>query len=397
MTLARNPAIFVHPVAGWEDATQGINVYADPAAPLLHAYAGYVSVLPNLVGWVSLHWLRLEWVPFALAWFALSVSACLPGALYGFFRNAAGLPIRPALIGALLVSTVPIGDAALCSNTEFSIWAMLAALLLTLFNPLSDRPWPAAASLIWRALAVCSTPLSLLAAPVWAWLAYRSRGGWRAWAYVALLAVLACYFVAGVAHDGPVLASTWAAASVRLAIEKPLDGLVLRGMLRLNPPDLPMAALIGLGSVAGWLVTGVQAGKRRRWAVLFLLAMALGVGLLCAFGRGAEKGAAFLLASPRYQYVPKLFWLAALAMAAEALWRRSAHKAAANVALAVLFGLLYGKGIKAYRHQDLAQSRAVFAFLAEAQARRDAGHGTAGRLARIDSQGDWSIVIPGSQ
>ncbi len=421
LIFVRSHGVFLHPLAGWEDGTQGLAFYARRDAPPLHRYAGYVSVLPNLVDWLAVRLLPLRAVPYVQAWFALGIAALVVPATYRLLRCVFALPPRAAAALAMAAGAAPVGDFALVSNTEFAIWPMLAVLVLTSCGPVPRRPAALGFYMGWRILFAASNPVCVVVAPVWAALATIHRADRVALAaWLGLTAAEAAYLALGVGGAGhtaqgpasltatapasalaPALAI--AIATLRLGVEKSLLDVALRSVLRVNgvhpaPWLLAVCAGLAVGGLA-WLN---QRGRRDRWRAigeaLLLPACAIAIALVCAIGRGAGHGDPTVLDSPRYHAVPTLLWLVALAVGGLRARRQLAGSRAAlghmaAVALLTAMALVWTKGLKAYRAQDASQSRRLERFLAATDAAIARGQAGPFDFPRVGADGDWSLHI----
>jgi len=410
--LCRSLDAFIHPVSGWEDATQGLNFYSSDDAGVLHFYAGYVSVLPNVVDYLAVRWLPLVCVPAIQAWFALLVASSVAPATFGFLRNALVWPRRRTILAAVLVAVLPWGDVAAVSNTEYSIWAMLAVTLLTLFNPVPDHRTGAAGYLLWRMLFLSSNPVCAVAAPFWLGLAVVRRHKPNAVVvYMLLVATTIVYVRFGVGH-GPTPAfhlnrvPTILDTALRLATEKSLLVLVLRDVLRTNLSALGIPTLLGLLLGTSMLIAFLHAyGRRDIMRAVAEIGIVLGwialISLACAFGRGTGNGEAFVLASPRYHYVPQILWLLLMAIFASDVYRVAAQsrrrRRILGIAVLACIFLMWQKGTKSYRSDNAVQSRAIAVFLATADANAKIGKHEYGRFGRVGHDSDWSIVIGGDR
>ena len=390
---------FLHPISGWEDATQGLNVASAPGAGLLHWYAGYVSVLPNLVDWAALRMLPLQAVPFAQAYFGLAASACVAAGVAGFLQHAAGWRPARAAAGGFCVACLPWGDVAAVSNTEFSIWPLLAVLLLTALNPVPATMFGKAAFVAWRVGVTASIPVSVICLPIWLVLAWRGRrDAGRLAVYVGLAAATLAYLAFGVEHGGAhgmgvagVLGGMGAA--LRLATEKSLLALSVRDVLRVNFGSVNSVFAGFALAAAAWglwcLPVRAQGGRSMRLAAVWLVGLLLAVCMACGLGRGVANGPAFVLASPRYHYVPQILWLVIFAVVLGSVagrWR------APVMCVAVIAGaLMWQKGWKSYQSDNRDESRRIGFFLRDAEARR--GESSELRFNRVRPDGDWSIVL----
>ena len=394
--VLRNPLVFAHPIAGWEDGTQGINIYAQAGAPLFHLYAGYVQAWPNLIYRAVMFGVPLPFVPYALSLTALAITALVVPASYSFIHDALGTGQAAAFVCAAAIGIVPAGDWVMMSNVDYSIWPVAAVLILFLWAPVPPRIAGQCFYVAWRALAVATNPLALPVTLVWAVLAIRAARRGERWVYGLLTLAALAYAVFGVEHKPGLFALVLPAAAqaIRLAVQS--------GLLAL----LPGANLLGAWPPL-WLLTGILAAMlaaiaaiRRRPAEIAVFGLGLGaICMIAALGRGVQYAPAYLITTNRFAYVPRLLWCCLIAAALADLWRRhpgppSRLGIAAACTLLITFQTAGLAG--AYAWNDLPTSDGLLAFLADTRLRIEAGQPGPFTLARKDPYGDWSIVIPGS-
>jgi hypothetical protein len=392
---------FVHPIAGWEDATEGINIYGGPAGPVFHRYAGYLEALPQLLNAVVFRLLPLHLAPYAQAIIALLIAALLAPAGAGFLRQVFALPARRAAWIALTVSLLPVGGFAFVSVLNFAVWNLVALLMLSAAAPVPLGAFGRVWYVGWRVMALASTPVSAVMAPFWLIRFIRANGIAERLVFAALLSALCSYFAFAIDHSSTGLASRApeaAATALRLAGDKSLFWLTLRGVFGINlgTPPLVITAL-GLFAVA----IGIPAlvlfrardpawpARHVLWPVVLTLAGIFLLCALCAAGRG-DHGAAFVLAAPRYAYIQRLLWSFLVAGLVARLWPRTVRfrRAAAVCAIAAVASLNV-HATKIYRTDNRVESAAVLGFLRKAETDPSAPR----RFPRVTQDGDWSIVL----
>lgn len=392
--FARSSDAFLHPVAGWEDATQGLNTATAADATPLHFYAGYVSVLPNLVDWAAVKLLPLHVVPYAQALFALAAASCIGPALAAFFGRVVGLSPVQATISAIVVACLPWGDAAAVSNTEFSIWSLFFILIVTALLPLPQNAAGLVVAVGWRAAIITSNPLCIVCGPIWLLGAWRRRSKTGRVACATLVLVTAGYVAFAVDHRaGSALSmgglAPCAGVAIRLMSEKSLLAIVVRGVFRTNFADLPLWLCV-LSLVAAWVGLWWLLRGKARCAVLVLAGVLVTVCAATALGRGGGDGGTLVLHSPRYHTIPQLLWLTMFAIAGWARASCSAAQARVTLVCALLAGgLFWSKGLKAYKTNQAAESAEIIAFLKTAEA----AQGREMHLNRKTPDGDWSLTI----
>ena len=360
----RSSRTYLHPVAGWEDATQGINYYTSTNPTILHFYAGYVSLLPNVLDWISVKLLPLQAVPFAQGYFSLGAAACIAPALTAFFINTVQWRPLKAATAAVLITCLPWGDVAAISNTEFSIWSLLAILIITSLNPIEPTVLGVARCVVWRLAIVASSPVAVVCAPTWCYQAWRKRhSASEITPYFILLFGDLSYLCFGIsyAHNSAVRPHHLLEglnAALKLATKKSLLALLVRDIFRVNLGAVESLAaavvLVGLTLVV-WIVIqkNVRRNKSARVAVMFLYISIAEVCLASGLGRGVENGADFVLSSPRYHYVPQILWLTVLALVLDTgIHSLSRLRVPVFILVSICMCLIWEKGLKSYTSND---------------------------------------------
>ncbi len=393
--LLRNPLVFFHPIAGWEDGTQGIDIYGQAGAPLFHTHAGYVHALPNLIYRIVMFAVPWPFVPWAFNLTALAITAAIVPAAFGFMCHALKLDRAPAAICAVAVGVIPTGDWLMMSNIDYSIWPIAAILILSLWTPIPTHIAGKSCYVAWRALAVSTNPLSLPVTLVWAVATIRAARRGDKWVYGLLTLAGLTYAVFGVDHHPGMFSQLVPASAqaLRLATQSALLALLPGGTLLGAWPPLWLLAAIFAASLAA------IAAIRRRPAEMVIFTLGLGaICMICALGRGVQLPASYLITTNRFAYVPRLLWCCLIAAALTELWRRHNTppvRLGIMAACTLLIAFQLAGLASSYAWNAIPTSDRLLAFLADTNARLKAGEPGPFTLDRKDRYGDWSIIIPG--
>ncbi|MEN8006032.1 MAG: hypothetical protein ABFS42_03415 [Candidatus Krumholzibacteriota bacterium] len=192
-------AVF-YPILYNEDGRQMVAWFVNNPHPgeIFRFYAGYTSLFPNLIGYLSVTVFPLPVVPYLFVAVSLSLAV---GALSIFslkrFRFIMPDDRSRALV-CLLIALFPLGNHALITSLTFCIWNLFFMALLLLLAPLPESRASRAGLFVFISLAIVSNPSSVLFIPICIALFFIRRGrGERIFlAGIALVAVV--YSVAGV-------------------------------------------------------------------------------------------------------------------------------------------------------------------------------------------------------
>jgi hypothetical protein len=328
IVFSRNADGFLHPVLFGEDGTQLFAFYDRERGfdAVLRSYAGYVSLVPNLLGWF-VGALPLGQRPYALAAFAgvLAVAAFSTFVSRRFESVLPKIEARAAICVAL--AALPLGNFPLILCTMFSYMHLLwIAVLFALAQPPSARRSVASVAVETLLLAAClwSNPLSLALVPVYVWRAVQSARAaedparLRATVYFASLAVLGlAYQVLLVEHgaamqgERPILA-VLAASAVTLT-DRVLAEAVVGLWWRLEIPSIALQLAIALPLAVfatHRLRTAPAAARRFALGLAFVL---VAMTVLATYGR-FERLAEFGEWGQRYTYVQRLAWITVLGL-----------------------------------------------------------------------------------
>lgn len=306
-----------------EDGPNMIDFYTDSHDParIFRFYGGYVSVGPNLIGYLA-GFLPLAVAVHTLYWAPLIIAALTFGALCHPSFTLPGLTGRERAFVALMLGLFPASNMALTTNTTFSLWHL--AILLC-FMSLMWRPgsWAGAGfGIVFGMIAATSHPVSLILVPFLAWRVWRAETALERWTFLPVLVVIPIYIALGVAPDGgstDVAVLSTLGEAIRLFLERGIFETLFSTPVRI------MFLYRGLEPVL-WICAGAllvlmfwQAKGMVRVLVLALLIIGFGNSLFSALARDMPLGGTW---GHRYGYLSGvLFLMAAMLSVLPALRR----------------------------------------------------------------------------
>lgn len=314
----RDPRVVLQPSMEVEDGTLIFQHFYQNRGflELLRFKAGYVPLIPNILGYLSVrvpttwaaHWLTVA--PFLVSILFYSLLFCQPYARLFPGRGAAA-------VTCLLLALAPVSDRLLVANTDYMIWNLLGLLLvLSLVDPARGLV-SSSVCLVGLPLLACSHPIGILAGPVlvFRWCLERQlRSYWK-----VTLGVLILYQLLGVQH-GQVRQADSLVEKLQQIREVALLSLQFSGRLGVRSllgrvwteslsPEVLQGLSWGMAAVFSGLLFRVLLRRTRLWKEALLgLYFVYGLTFLCLYARGAESITDFDDA-PRYIYVQSLVFL----------------------------------------------------------------------------------------
>ena len=172
----RAPELVLTPSLLWDE---GSKVFAHfyqqrEAAQILRFKSGYLPLIGNLIGYAAVRF-PTRIIPYAFAGSAVlitSVAYCL------FFARAFRIWFPSDLNRALMClvfALAPISDSQLVTVSDYSLWNLLAILiLLIVWRPSEKKGWRFAHGFVCNLL-VWSHPLTIIIAPIVLWRAFKDE------------------------------------------------------------------------------------------------------------------------------------------------------------------------------------------------------------------------------
>ena len=132
---------------------------------VLRVYSGYVSLLPNLVGYLA-GALPLRLASQAMSAYTLVLAATAHALFAHHHFRALIAEDRARNCICIVLILVPAGNYAIYSSTTYSIWHLLWILILLVAAPAPRRPLARLVGFVVGALAAWSHPLSIVCVPI---------------------------------------------------------------------------------------------------------------------------------------------------------------------------------------------------------------------------------------
>ncbi|HVC97567.1 MAG TPA: hypothetical protein VND64_28050, partial [Pirellulales bacterium] len=125
--------VYLRPPLFFEDGRELFAYYFEHREPssILRSYAGYVSLAPNIVGYVG-GWLPVRWIPRTYSFCALFANSLACVLFYAKrFRPIVPSDTARATI-CLFLALMPLGDVAVLTLAMYMLWPLLIVLFLAL-------------------------------------------------------------------------------------------------------------------------------------------------------------------------------------------------------------------------------------------------------------------------
>ena len=329
IVFLRAPEMVLAPSLLWDEGCKVFAYFYEHREPaqILRFKSGYLPLIGNLIGYAAVR-LPTRIIPYAFVGSAVlitSVTYCLFFARA--FRSWFPSDLDRALM-CLVFALAPISSCQLVTTSDYSIWNLLAALiLLTVWLPSGKRGWRYLHGFVCNLL-VWSHPLTIIIAPVVLWRAFKHKED-RTF-YRLLLFNLLVHQIFGVSgiisthglwdHSTgvPIQVSfaskfldscVWTvqivgATAFRTAFGSPFFEFVVR-----ERPAL-LIAWIALLVIACY--SAVRKVPRTRSLLAFLACLILSLTFLCCFLRYEDvhnDPIQFMSGAPRYIYLQSLCFL----------------------------------------------------------------------------------------
>jgi hypothetical protein len=339
---------------------------------LATSYYGYLHTVPRLITNVAT-WFPVEDMPLVMSLLTTFVIALL--SVYVFEASGAWIasPILRALL-ALAVAFAPVTAREIAGTVGNLHWYLVYASFWAVISPWRTRGWLLASTAVVLA-SVLSDPLTAVALPIGVVLAVAARDR-RAWALPGAI-VAGLVIQLGLRDEGTTFfgGRDWGAIP-RVFAERVTSSVIAGDRYlydlfggRTGSP-FAWATLVAIGLAVGAGIWGLRG--RRRWLVALATTMSLAYFLIPVFSRGTAQlfvSHPWLLASTRYIYLPVLFLLTALALAADRGTRERRLPTIREAAFTVLVGATLVTGYAAPHRSEgtppwrpvVAQARAACA------------------------------------
>lgn len=176
IVVLRAPEMVLMPPLLWDDGSKVFAYFYEnrEAARILRFKSGYLPLIGNFIGYAAVRF-PTRLIPYVFVGSAVlitSVTYCLFFARA--FRRWFPSDLDRALM-CLIFALAPISSCQLVTASDYSIWNLLAVLiLLTAWRPSEKRGWRYLHALVCNLL-IWSHPLTIIVAPVVLWRAFKDE------------------------------------------------------------------------------------------------------------------------------------------------------------------------------------------------------------------------------
>lgn len=334
--LLRSFYAFTLPDLACEDGSEMFAYYTNHPTPgyILRSYSGYISLLPNLVGYLAAR-LPPPLVPYALAYYALLVKTTA-------FTLFAGRRFRFTvandhwrLLIVVAAALMPLGDRLLSDNATYSIWNLLLILCLLVVAPLPRRRRALFVQFGLLVLCAWSTPVAVVVAPLCLYNFLTRRRAADRWVNGGLMLAIGLYVWLAVhpaVHpaDG-VVRSLWQSIALtplyllNRVVAETLLGYHLRMAMQNQGLTwlIYLVATIFVTGLAGLYVVNRRALTRREHSYLVMtLFLITAITWFSIYARGMDSNSHMGPWNGRYFYVQQYLFVLLLAVGMARNWRR---------------------------------------------------------------------------
>lgn len=201
--VLRDASGALSPPVRLEDATNMLSFYwkdSDPSK-LLREYAGYLSLGPNLVGYIAGNLPGLLTI-YVLHWVPLIMAACAFASIQLRDVEILGMSHCEKAIVVIALVLMPMGNYALITNTTYMLWSMLimSTILVLFWTPRAS--FRAVVLLFFLALTSMSHPLFVLLLPILCIRIFFAKSRFERVGFAAVLIIAVVYLLLVVDFSG---------------------------------------------------------------------------------------------------------------------------------------------------------------------------------------------------
>ncbi len=403
--VARCWPMFLHPTLPAEDGKRIFAYFYSnrELEYLVREKAGYIPLLPNLLGFAAVR-LPATWSPYFLTLLpaGLSLLSFTWFARSEFSSVVSSRGVR--LCACLLLALMPIGSYWFICHTDYAIWNALFLLLLVSLLPGSGRPLQALLGFAGRSLLIWSHPLSFVALPVQLLRVVWDRGWVQRISAVAVVAMQALHVVLGVSfrrarvHGAEDASDFWletlpagARYVLEIVVPRSLLGVNTAASLAEQPSALPtVLTLATLGVVTLAVVLRPRQTARRTYALLAYFVMVLSLAVVSS--EVPDQNAT------RYAYVQSLCCILLVCLAVAELGSRMPGRGRVVQAVLGAGTLVYAsalclRDLENYRDERADNGERIAECMSEIAELERAHGGPCGFEHRCSKRKDWSFTV----
>jgi hypothetical protein len=168
VTLMRNYNAFVLPALYWEDGTMLFAFYTNDPSPLglFRFYNGYISLLPNLAGYLAT-FAPPPITPYIMGAYAMLLTGLTYTLFYLRRFRCVEENDQVRLFACVFLTLMPLGNFIIMSSATYSLWHLLWILIMLVYAPLGPSALGVIAQFVLLGFAVWSHPCSVLVIPLY--------------------------------------------------------------------------------------------------------------------------------------------------------------------------------------------------------------------------------------
>ena len=177
IVFLRAPEVVLTPSLQWDEGSKVFAHFYEQREPaqILRFKSGYLPLIGNLIGYAAVRF-PTRTIPYAFVGSALLITSITYSLFFArAFRKWFPSDFDRALM-CLVFALAPISSSQIVSMSDYSLWNLLATLiLLTVWRPSKKKGWRFAHGFVCNLL-IWSHPLTIIIAPVVLWRAFKDEG-----------------------------------------------------------------------------------------------------------------------------------------------------------------------------------------------------------------------------
>ena len=393
--VALNVQYLAYPTLHAEDGSILLARYyhADGLRLLCAPYAGYVSLIPNVLGWVACR-LPTQWIPYSMAWIAVCIHAAALSVLA--LTASRGLSSRFRVACSMFLCAAPIGNYAVSCCLMYAQWSLLLILLCVCWDVGQRRLSITKVALVHGA--VWSHPMGGLVVVVLCvrsvWMNGSFAGAWL-WPLFSAVLYCICGLTANGMEGGVVLMDALDYVGVRCCVE-----LVLSTGLKSAWYDIVYRPWVwGCVSVVGWilLVSSLRWRTSRRLESPMIASWAIGIlGIALPVAAFVARHGVVSIDEEwgqRYVVCTRALLVCALCIGGYMAMSASARGRWCLAVVGVAYLLFMGRANAAYYRPQISDAAEVARFMRHLQDEEAHCGGSRNHVGGVLERGEWEIRI----
>ena len=285
-------------------------------------YASYIRIAPNLAGYL-LNFLPVRIIPPLYCLVSLFTTALAYSIIFEVFHRVIDNRWF-ACYAAFMISALPLGNFEIVETLMYQVWNCNLILFLMALLPVPVKPLRRAGFVLAAHLLIWTHPYSIMVLPLFIWNAVARKK--NRWAQTSFAISTVCYFLTAVrAYPPDLTALKYFIPNLmnRVVIESfvgPNNRVHLQYLGGIGALDFVIIFTMGAIFIFSWKNWKLEQ-KQFIWICLYFSLVPLFAALI---GRELGEYYHLLRGSPRYVYLPKIFFTVLVFLAAYELFKKSA-------------------------------------------------------------------------